>query len=298
MLIVTGASGQLGRKIVENLLLAIPAHRIGVSVRDPGKVADLQALGVRVRHGDYEDAESLRHAWEGAERLLLVSSNAAATGGDTLGQHATALRVARDLKVERVLYTSQVSSSATSHFPPGRVHAATEDMLARSGLAWTAMRHGFYAASALMMNRRGLEAGLLAGPEDGPVSWTTHHDLAAADAALLAGLEVIDGPTPPLTGREALDLADLARLASEVAGRPILRTLVSEVDMGSKARQAGVPQGSIDVMLGYYRAAQAREFASVDPALARILGREPQTMRVFLQANLVSTANRVLDEPN
>lgn len=98
MLIVTGASGQLGRKIVENLLLAIPAHRIGVSVRDPGKVADLQALGVRVRHGDYEDAESLRHAWEGAERLLLVSSNAAATGGDTLGQHATALRVARDLK--------------------------------------------------------------------------------------------------------------------------------------------------------------------------------------------------------
>lgn len=101
MLIVTGASGQLGRKVVNHLLLYVPAERIGISVRNPDKVADLAALGVRVRQGDFDNAASLRHAWQGAERLLLVSSNAAATGGDPLKQHATAIDVAGELKVER-----------------------------------------------------------------------------------------------------------------------------------------------------------------------------------------------------
>lgn len=286
MFIVTGASGILGRKIVENLLLHVPAASIGVSVRDPGKIADFEARGVRVRHGDYSDAESLRRAWAGAERLLLISSNVAATGGDPLAQHATAIDVAREVGVERVFYTSQVSSSATSQFPPGRDHAATEKLLAESGLAWTALRHGFYAASALMLNARGFEAGSLDGPEDGKVAWATHDDLAAADAALLAGSEVIDGPTPPLTGSEALDLADLAKLAGEILGKPISRTVVSEESMEAKARAAGVPEGSIAVMLGYYRAARAGEFEAVDPMLARILGRKPETMRTVLKAGL------------
>lgn len=286
MLIVTGASGQLGRKIVDNLLLHTPAERIGVSVRDPAKVADLAALGVRVRRGDYDDPQSLRHAWEGAERLLLVSSNAAATGGDPLRQHAEALAAAREIGVKRLFYTSQVSSSANSHFPPGRDHAATEKMLAESGLAWTAMRHGFYASSALMMHARSLAAGILVAPQDGKVAWTTHDDLAAVDAALLTGVEVIDGPTPPLTGSEALDLADLAHLASETTGKSISRTFISEEEMEANARRGNVPEGSIAVMLGYYRAARAGEFSIVDPTLGKILGRAPQKMRACLKAIL------------
>lgn len=286
MFIVTGASGKLGRGIVENLLLRLPAESIGVSVRDPQKAADLQARGVRVRQGDYSDGESLRHAWAGAKRLLLISSNAAATGGNPLAQHATAIRIAREVGVERIFYTSQVSSAATSLFPPGRDHAATEKMLEESGLAWTAMRHGFYAQSALMMNARGFDAGAISAPEDGKVAWATHDDLAAADAALLTDTTVIDGPTPPMTGSEALDLADLAKLAGNILGRPITRTVVNEESMEAKARSAGVPEGAIGVMLGYYRAARAGEFQAVDPTLARLLGHAPQTMRTFLQASL------------
>lgn len=286
MFIVTGASGKLGRKVVENLLLRVPATSIGVSVRDPNKVTDLAAKGVRVRSGNFSDAGSLRHAWEGARRLLLISSNAAATGGDPLKQHATAIGVARDIGVERIFYTSQISSSAASQFPPGRDHAATETMLAESGLAWTALRHGFYAGSALMMNKRGFDAGTLEAPEDGKVAWTTHDDLAAVDARLLAGAEVIDGATPPLTGSEALDLADLAELAGKILNKPITRTFTSEENVKAKAKTAGVPDGSIAVMLGYYRAARAGEFAAIDPALARILGRQPETMSMFLRANL------------
>lgn len=286
MFIVTGASGMLGRKIIENLLLRVPAASIGISVRDPAKVADFEARGVRVRHGDYRDVGSLRHAWAGAERLLLVSSNAAATGGKPLAEHAAAIQVAREVGVKRIFYTSQISSAATSLFPPGRDHAATEKMLEESGLAWTAMRHGFYAASALMMNARGFAAGSLEGPEDGKVAWTTHDDLAAADAALLAGIEVIDGPTPPLTGNEALDLADLAKLAGNILGKPISRTILSEASMEAKARAAGVPEETIGVMLGYYRASRAGEFEAIDGMLAKIIRRVPQTMGTVLKANL------------
>ncbi|PRX10261.1 UNVERIFIED_ORG: uncharacterized protein YbjT (DUF2867 family) [Martelella mediterranea] len=286
MLIVTGASGQLGRKVVNNLLHHVPAERIGISVRDPETVSDLKAAGVRVRQGDYDDADSLRFAWQGAERLLLVSSNAAATGGDPLKQHATAIAVARELRVERVLYTSQVASSPTSQFPPGRTHAATEKMLADSNLRWTALRHGFYAASALAMNARAFETGELIAPEDGKVAWTTHDDLAAADTALLAGDVVIDGPTPPLTGSHALDLADLAALAGEILGRPVGRVLASEEETEAKLRSVGLPPGAIAVAMGYYRAARAEEFAAVDGTLAEILGRPPVTMDTFLRANL------------
>jgi NAD(P)H dehydrogenase (quinone) len=286
MFIVTGASGQLGRRVVDNLLHHVPPERIGVSVRDPEKVSDLKTLGVRVRQGHYDDAESLRFAWQGAERLLLVSSNAAATGGDPLKHHATALVVARELAVERVFYTSQMASAPTSQFPPARDHAATENMLAESKLRWTALRHGFYAASALAMNARAFEAGELIAPEDGKVAWTTHDDLAAADAALLAGNVVIDGPTPPLTGSQALDLAELAELAGEILRRPIARVLASEEEMEAKALAADVPRGSIAVALGYYRAARAGEFATVDRTLAEILGRAPVKMDAFLKANL------------
>jgi len=286
MFIVTGASGNLGRKVVDNLLRQVPASEVGVSVRDPSKVSDLAARGVRVRRGDFSDPATLRDAWSGARRLLLISSNVAASGGDPLSQHATAIRAAREVNVERIFYTSQISSSPSSHFPPGRDHAATEKMLAESGIAWTGLRHGFYAASALMMNKHFIDKGELEVPEDGKVSWVTHDDLAAVDASLMTGTEVIDGPTPPLTGSEALALADIAELAGRLLHKPISVKVVSDESMVANARRAGTPQGIIDLMLGYYQAARAGEFQTVDPTLARLLGRPPETMATFLKTNL------------
>lgn len=286
MLIVTGASGKLGRLVVEALMRLVPAAQIGVSVRDPSKLAGLAARGVRVRPGDYDDASSLRHAWEGAKRVLLVSSNAAAFGGDPIAQHRTAIAVAKELGVERLLYTSQMACSVESHFPPGRDHAATERLLAASGLAWTSLRHGFYADSAVTMNARGFASGTLVGPADGKVAWTTHEDLAEVDARLLAGFETFDGPTPPLTGSEAFDLADLARLASEVTHRTIIRQVISEDVMRERLQAAGTPPNVLEIVRGYYRAAQAGEFAAIDPTLARLLGRAPHSVRGVLTSAL------------
>jgi len=135
MFIVTGATGHLGRAIVETLVHRVPANQVGASVRDPEKAADLEALGVRVRHGDFDDPDSLRHAFEGAAQVLIVSSNARASGGDPLAQHRSAIKAARAVGAGRIVYTSHMAASATSAFPPMLDHAATEDMLRRSGLA-------------------------------------------------------------------------------------------------------------------------------------------------------------------
>src|SRR5687768_15452866 len=95
MIIVTGATGQLGRAVVQQLVARVPADQIGVSVREPTKAGELAALGVRVRRGDFTDPASLRHAFAGARQVLIVSSNARATGGDTLAQHRAAIEAAR-----------------------------------------------------------------------------------------------------------------------------------------------------------------------------------------------------------
>ena len=140
MIVVTGATGKLGKLIVEELASRMAPEKIGVSVRDPEKAADLQQRGIRVRHGDFAQPSTLSHAFAGASQLLMVSSNARVYGGDPLVQHRAAIAAARDAGVKRIVYTSQIASSESSAFPPAWDHAATEAMLASSGLAWTALR--------------------------------------------------------------------------------------------------------------------------------------------------------------
>lgn len=282
MIVVTGATGQLGRAIVQDLLARLPAAQLGVSVRDPAKASDLQARGVRVRQADFSNSDSLTAAFEGAAQLLLVSSNARAYGGDPVAQHRAAIEAARHAGVRRIVYTSQMAASPLSAFAPAVDHAATEAVLAHSGLAWTALRHGFYASSALHFLGDSPATGLLETPADGPVAWTAHADLAQAAAAILAEGGRENGPTPPLTGREALDFADLARVASEVLGRPIRREVVSDEDFSAKLAARGTPPGAANMLLGLYKASRAGEFATTDPLLERLLGRPATTMRELL----------------
>jgi len=279
MIIVTGGTGQLGRAIVERLVQRVPANHVGVSVRDPEKTAVLTKLGVRVRRGDFAQPESLAHAFEGATQVLMVSSNARASGGDTLAQHRSAMTAARSAGARRIVYTSHMAASASSEFGPMHDHAATEEMLAQSGLAWTALRNGFYAASGLAMMGHAFETGEHDAPADGKVSWTAHADLAEAAAVILADEGRYDGPTPPLTGFEALDFADLAQMASELLGRPVRRQITSDDALREKMAARGAPSQAADIALGFYRASRHGEFAQVDPTLEQLLGRRPTTVR-------------------
>jgi len=279
MIIVTGATGQLGRAIVESLVERVPASQVGASVRDPAKASALAALGVRVRRGNFDDPASLAHAFEGATQVLIVSSNASAYGGDPLAQHRSAIEAARAAGARRIVYTSHMAASSASLFPPMLDHVATEEMLRESGLAWTALRNGFYASSGMMFIGDALKTGALEVPADGKVSWTTHADLAEAAAIILADEGRYEGPTPPLTASHALDLADLAAIASGLQAQPVHRQILPDEEFRAKMAARGMPGRAVDMMLGFYLASRQGEFAAVDPTLGRLLGRDPISMQ-------------------
>ncbi len=284
MIIVTGATGHLGRAIVEKLVERVSANQVGVSIRDLKKAADLEVLGIRVRQGNFDDPDSLRHTFEGARQVLIVSSNARATGGDPLAQHHSAIEAARAVGAGRIVYTSHMAASDSSAFPPMLDHHATEEMLCQSGLAWTALRNGFYAASGISLMDHGLTTGMIEAPADGKVAWTAHADLADAAAIILANEGQYDGPTPPLTGLQALDLADLAGIASELLDRPVCRQTLTDEDMRAKMTASGMPSRVAEITLGLYIASRKGEFAPVDPTMMRLLGRPPVSMRDLLAA--------------
>jgi NAD(P)H dehydrogenase (quinone) len=271
MIIVTGANGRLGRETVERLLERVPAEQVGVSVRDPEQAKDLAERGVRVRRGDFTDAASLADSFEGATQVLLVSIDR--LGEESRRDHRRAITAAARAGAHRVLYTSHQAASPASAFAPAPDHADAEDALAASGIAFTSLRNGFYADTAVFLAAGARETGELVAPQDGPVSWTSRSDLAAAAAAVLADEGRFDGPTPPLTGPEAIDLAALAERASEVFGRRVTRVTVSDDDYVAGLAAHGVPEDRARLFLGLFQAARAGEFDVVDPAMAGLLGR-------------------------
>lgn len=281
MIIVTGAGGQLGRGIIGRLLERIPAERIGASVRDVRKAGDLAELGVRVRQGDFADPASLVWAFEGATQILIVSANS--IGGDLLRLHRGAIDAAKAAGARRILYTSHMGANPSSVFPPMPDHAATEEMLRVSGVPFTSLRNGFYASTTVALVGAALQSGELAVPEDGPVSWTAHADLAEAAAIALAE-ETFDGITPALTGGEAIDMAGVAALVSEVTGRPIKHVVVPDAEFRAQVIARGVPEFAADMLADMFAASRRGEFADVDPTLGRMLNRPTTPLRDVLKA--------------
>ena len=280
MLVITGANGQLGAVIMNDLLRTVPANQLVASVRDPSQATALAERGVQVRAGDFARPESLPAAFAGATQVLLVSANK--LGEEARRLHRAAIEAARAAGARRILYTSHMGARADSFFEPALNHAASEAMLAEQGVAFTALRHGFYAESALHMMGHGLREGVIRAPEDGPVSWTTRADLAEADALILTQEGRFEGPTPPLTALAAVTLDEVAAIASEVAGREIKRVTISDEEWRQATIARGVPAPMAEMLLGTYRSSRRGDFAAVDPTLATLLGRPPQTMREVL----------------
>lgn len=281
MIIITGATGQLGSLIVQRLLHKLPVDQIGVSVRDTDKAAAVAGQGVRVRYGDFTDPGSLSSAFEDASGVLIVSSNSA--GEQAVDQHIAAIDAARDAGAKRLFYTSHQGAAADSFFAPMRDHAATTDYLQQVGIPYTALRNGYYAATVPLLLGAALSTGRIAAPADGPVSWTTHADLAEADAAILADPDRFDGQTPPLTARHGYDLAAIAEILSELTGRRIERVVLDDDEWLQGLVGRGVPEQQAELLLGTFRASRRGEFAVTDPTLENLLGRPAQSIRAVLQ---------------
>ncbi|MFG6490711.1 NAD(P)H-binding protein [Microbacterium sp. P03] len=273
MIIITGATGNLGGRIVNRILERVPAATVGVSVRDVGKAAALAAKGVRVRLGDFTRPETLESSFEGADRVLIVS--AAIRGGGAFEANTSAIDAAVAAGASRILYTSHQAAAADSLFPPQQVHAATEEYLARQGVPFVALRNGFYANALGVHLEAALSTGQIVVPEDGPVSWTSHEDLAEVAAIALADAGAISGISSPLTASVSLDLADIADILSRLSGRAITRLTVDDDEWKTAAIARGLPPMVADFSLGMFRASRRGEFDVVSPALETALGRPP-----------------------
>ena len=284
MIIITGATGQLGSQIVARLLERVAADQVGVSVRDPDLAKDLAERGVRVRRGDFADPTTLESAFEGASQVLIVSLNR--LGEESVDQSTAAVDAAYRAGAGRVLYTSHQAAALDSLFAPARDHAAIEAHLEQSGRPYTSLRNGYYTSSLEFHIGGAAQSGELAAPADGPVSWTTRADLAEGAAAILTDDGRFEGPTPPLTAADTVDLDDVAAVLSEVSGRPVRRVLVDDGAFVAGLMEHGTPQPFAEMFLGSFLAARRGEFAVTDPTLQTLLGREPQTVAAALRATM------------
>ncbi|MFF2085158.1 SDR family oxidoreductase [Nocardia sp. NPDC058176] len=232
---VTGASGQLGRLVVEALLSE--GQRPVAIVRDPAKVADLAERGVEVRQASYDDPAALDTALAGVERLLLISGS---EFGQRVAQHTNVIRAAERAGVRLLAYTSIANASENSMIL-AQEHRATEDVLATATVPTVLLRNGWYWENFAAGLAHAAQTGVLVGASgDGRISGATRADYATAAAKVLT-TDGHEGRVYELGGDDALTGADLAALVTRVADRPVRYENLAEADYAAVLRGAGLP---------------------------------------------------------
>ena len=266
--VVTGATGQLGRFIVESLLeRGVPAAEITATGRSLDKIADLAERGVRVVSATYQDPASLDAAFAGADTLVLVSSNEFA---DRPGQHRNAIEAAQRAGIGHVIYTSGPKAT-TSSIMLLADHGTTEEALAASGLPSTVLRNGWYVENYTGQLPTYLEHGMVGSAGDGKVSLALRRELAEA-AAVVATTDGHIGKVYELGGT-AVTLTELAAILSEVSGTPITYTDVPVETFATILVGAGMPEPVAAIFADVDRGIAGGELL-VDPAdLTGLLGR-------------------------
>ncbi len=235
---VTGATGQLGRKVIEALLQRVPAEQVVAGVRDVAKGADLAAKGVELRVADYDQPVTLAAAFAGIDRLLLISGNAV---GQRARQHQAVIDAAKAAGVKLIAYTS-VLRADISQLGLAVEHKATENTLAASGVPYVLLRNGWYLENFAGRALGGLATGEIptcAG--DGRYAAATRADFAAATAIVLTSADGYEGRKLELAGSTAFTIADLAALTSRLAGRPVVARNLTIAEFEAALMKNGLP---------------------------------------------------------
>lgn len=219
MIVVSAATGEYGRLVVDRLLDRVPAAQVAVAVRDVGKATDMADRGVEVRYGDYDEPDSLRQAFKGADRLLFISGPSEGLG-ERVDQHRGVVEAVRDAGVGHVAYTSGLGAEFVDEGLLGE-HQATERALEESGVPYTALRHPIYSDFFLNPWLMGaVEAGELTSSTQGRgMNTAFRSDLAEAAANLLCS-DATPAKSYDFTGA-LWTYPQLATVLSEVSGRPV-----------------------------------------------------------------------------
>jgi NAD(P)H dehydrogenase (quinone) len=268
-ILVTGATGKLGSKVVESLLKSVPASNLVVSVRNPEKAEGLCKRGVEVRQGDFDRPETLDNAFKGIDRLLIISADG---DNDTrIQQHANAVQAAERAGVKFIAYTSLANATESKNLmaPP---HVATEAAIIKTGIPYSFLRNNWY-----LENEMGSIQGALAGAPwvtsagEGKVGWALQQDYADAAATVLVGNghenTVYELSGPLLTQEE------LASALGNVLGKDISVQHVSDEQYAEIMRGLGLPDFVIPIVVGIQESIRNGSLEVNSNDFEKVLGR-------------------------
>jgi NAD(P)H dehydrogenase (quinone) len=282
MIVVTGASGHLGRLVVEGLLKKVPAGEIVAAVRNPQKAKDLAARGVAVKEADYARPETLDRALAGADKVLLISSNEVGKRAD---QHGAVVTAARRAGVGLLAYTS-VLRADTSKLALAAEHKATEDAIRASGLPHAFLRNGWYIENYTENLAPALQHGAIFGCAGaGRIAAASRADYADAAVAVLTA----PGATKPvyeLAGDQPFTMAELAAEVARAAGKAIVYKDVSPAEYRAVLTGAGVPGPYADLLVDSDLGIAKGELDDTSGELRRLIGRPTTPLAEAVQAAL------------
>jgi NAD(P)H dehydrogenase (quinone) len=287
-MLVTGATGKLGTKVVETLLKTVPASQLAVSVRNPEKAEGLRARGVEVRQGDFDRPETLDTAFAGIDRLLIISAD-----GDTetrIRQHTNAVTAAERAGVKFIAYTSIANAKESKNFL-APTHQATEEAILKTGIPYSFLRNNWYLENEIS-SIQGVLAGApwVTSAGNGKVGWALQQDYAEAAAAVLSG-NGHENTIYELSGK-LLTQEELASALGTVLGKEVPVQQVDDATYADIMKGAGVPdflipmlvdiqkdirEGTLEVESNDFEKLLGRPVTPIKEALTQIVNGIPQT---------------------
>lgn len=282
-IIISGATGALGRDVTDQLLArgVAPSDLILVT-RSPDKLKDLAARGAIVREGDFDRPETLAAAFQGGQRLLLISSTE--TGDKLFPQNLAAINAAKADGVRYVVYTSFVNAQKMAKYVlPG--HYATEQALAKSGMQWTSQRNQDYQDNVLEVVPFAVLSGKYSNNfAPGKAASVSKHDCASVAAALLASPshknQVIE-----VTGPQLLSTDDVAQAISDVMGKPVKAEALTDEAYTAALTPTGLPASRVQFFVGLGKAQRAGVYNVKTSIVEQITGTKPISEKDFLTAH-------------
>lgn len=279
MIVITGASGQLGRQVITELLKKLPAAEIVAAVRDPNKVADLAAQGVQVRVADYNQPATLESAFKGADKVLLISSNEL---GQRTTQHNQVIHAAKQADVNILAYTS-ILHADISPLALAEEHKETEALIKASGLPYVLLRNGWYTENYLASVPAALQHGALIGSAaNGQISSAARADYAAAAAVVLTEVNQA-GKVYELAGDDAYTLTDLAAEISRQAEKHVSYQNLPKAEFKNALIGAGLPEAFAELLADSDLGASQGGLFDNSQQLSQLIGRPTTPLATMIK---------------
>ncbi len=281
MILVTGATGQLGRSVVQQLLKNTSADKIAALVRDEGKAADFKDAGVSIRVGDYDDPGSLERAMQGIDRVLLIAGT---DETKRIQQHRNVIQAAKKAGVSCIAYTSRNLKDRTTlvnKLMEG--HFQTEDDIKASGLGYAIFRNVLYMDTVVFyVGEKGLENGFSLPTGQGRVAYALRSEMGEALANWLLKGDC-ENSIYKLTGAESYSFDDVARVLSDLTGKQVTYKSIDDSVFEAQMRERGLPEMLIPRFLGFQTDIKNGQEDEISPELEGLLGRKPATLREGLK---------------